>query len=325
MLNEFLEFQAYVTNPESNNPRIQPLLFTESFSDSASLIGLEEILTIIARGFVFSCYEKRNIYTKDGLLNEEVVKNTICVLQSWCGFAEEICHNTFVDKWFEKYPEAKGWLKLYWSYHFEHNKNKTKKSKEELWSSVIKKWNSSLTSEYDFRSKSITYKNVIANALEMGPLKERYLVFKKDINSKEKNPKKQFDYLYSDCEGNPQYTTKMKLLKNIAAYLILLERQPNEQKEVLLPRARLLDWYGIDDTKNDTSIWYLKDFLWEQKPIFFRNEPTSYIKFWVESNYIINFDFKLIENSEITKYKELKDYWILEDLGTGLNGCWHIK
>ena len=335
MLNEILEFEAYVTNPKSNTPRIQPYLFTESFGESMSLAGLEQILTTIARGFIHSFYFKyckEELYT-DGLLNEKLVKTTAYILQRWCGFKDIGIWKDYDKKvaleWFKMYPESDGWLKKYWMHHFE-NGMKTKhikKNKEQLWKEVENKWSESLNSKKDFRSKSITYRNVIANSLEMGPLQNRYLIFRKDSKTEPVKEKDRFNYLYQVYEGasKPQVTTKMKLLKNIAAYLILLKLNPEEQKEVLLKRSQLLGWYGQDDTKNDSKIWYLETLIWNEESIFQRNETNnSYIKLQINSDYIEYFDFQLIDESEVAN-KENSEYWILEDCGHGLNDCWKIK
>lgn len=44
MLNEMLEFEAYVKSPESEKPRIQPKLLTNNFSEDGNLFGIERIL-----------------------------------------------------------------------------------------------------------------------------------------------------------------------------------------------------------------------------------------------------------------------------------------
>lgn len=53
MLNEILEFEAYVKSPESEKPRIQPKLLTNNFNEDGNLFGIERILIVIARGYIF--------------------------------------------------------------------------------------------------------------------------------------------------------------------------------------------------------------------------------------------------------------------------------
>ena len=252
-----------------------------------------------------------------------MIHAAIRVLDRWCGFSsdeekEADQQNPCLQTWFEQYPEADGWLEKYWKHYCESEYS------EELWKKYEEKWQRSLKSG-DYRFNKISYQNVIANALEMGSLRVRYLVFKKDENAVEKRKKPDIHYLYEIQEGErrPQKSTITKFLKNIAAFLILQTYHPENQKEVLLDRRRLLGWYGRDDQKNDTSIWYLDHFLWHGEPIFWRNDTRmnlNFIKFGVNPEYLKYFDFKLIEpksEDELKTYiKEYGDrYWILKDTG----------
>ena len=47
MLNEILEFEAYVKDPESADPRIQPKMLTKNY-ESDDLNGIGGILVILA-------------------------------------------------------------------------------------------------------------------------------------------------------------------------------------------------------------------------------------------------------------------------------------
>ena len=85
MLNELLEFKAYVTDPESETPRVQPYLLTDYFDESANLIGIEHIMTMIARAFIFS--DKKTVL--DEVISQEVVDDTIELLHRWTGFEED--------------------------------------------------------------------------------------------------------------------------------------------------------------------------------------------------------------------------------------------
>lgn len=49
MLNEILEFEAYVKSPESEKPRIQPKLLTNNFNEDGNLFGIERILIVIVK------------------------------------------------------------------------------------------------------------------------------------------------------------------------------------------------------------------------------------------------------------------------------------
>ena len=93
MLNEIAEFESYVKDPASRNPRIQPKLFTENFSNSCSLYELDQILLVIARGFIFSAYRNKDFWDSNGILNQEILTNTTTVLMRWCGFVPQNTNN----------------------------------------------------------------------------------------------------------------------------------------------------------------------------------------------------------------------------------------
>lgn len=328
MLNEYLELEAYVKNPESDKPRIQPNYFTGTFEGTCELNGLEQILTTIARGYLFSyCPREYDI--------DDKVKNACYILRKWCGFAyddgKELQRDNSILAWFKDYPKADGWLKTYWMHHFDRKKKKDSKndkkmssvkqvSKKVLWGKVEEKWNKSLNNIYDYQALKITYKDIIASALELGPLQNRYLAFKKDINADKVNTKKQFGYLYELGLGRKtvQEETRYKFLKSVVNYLILKEQHPQDQTLVWLKAGPLLGWYGQDDIKNDTDIRYFPFLLWKEETIFVRESGGfNYAKIGMNQDYLKEFDFRLIEESQIKEFKE--SYWILEDCGHGEN------
>ena len=138
MLNEILEFEAYVKSPESVKPRIQPKLLTNNFSEDGNLFGIERIFIVIARGYIFSECHQNEIYNSDGMVNNKLLNDTRVILQHWCGFDFDESglqiDRQSISKWFEKYPEADGWLKRYWMFHCV---KKTKK--EKIWNTIEKK------------------------------------------------------------------------------------------------------------------------------------------------------------------------------------------
>ena len=85
MLNEILEFEAYVKAPESADPRIQPKMLTKNY-ESDDLNGIGGILVILARGFIFGFETEQKIYNEDGLVNENILNDTKYILLQWCGF-----------------------------------------------------------------------------------------------------------------------------------------------------------------------------------------------------------------------------------------------
>ena len=224
MINEHLEFKSYVTNPTSSNPRLQPQIFTNRF-DGKSLVGIEDVMTLIVREFIFT-YCKNEIYDDDGVINELVANDTKEVLNDWCGFDTEKASKTRISEarrnWEKDYPQAKNWLEKYIKHHYSNDDKKLKKNPSktvnDVWDDYITVWNKSLNKGGDYRAKKISYNNIIANALESGPLKEYYLAFKKNEEEKPCKKEKVFDYLWESNERINK-ATKDKFLKNIATYL----------------------------------------------------------------------------------------------------------
>jgi len=332
MLNEFLEFEAYVTNPESSTPRVQPCVLTDHFDESANLIGIEHIMTVIARAFLFS--EEK--VTQEEVISQQVVNDTIELLHRWTGFADienrERMQNERVEKWMERHSVTDGWLKTYWMFRFAcwKTKKKRKLSTEEeilrqnLWDTLEKKWNARLNSGVDYAANMITYHNIIANALELGALQNRYLVVRKDLTLKDKmvEENKRFKYLM-DASGR-QEASDMKVMKIVAAYLIRVKRHPQGQKEVWITNGELANWYGLDDGKNGNATFYPTEVFWKEKPIYtLQSLRGRYTKVFVDQEYLKEFDFKIIDIEDAEQYKET--HWVLEDLGHKLKGCWGIK
>ena len=326
MLNEFLEFKAYVTNPTSPMPRVQPYLLTDHFNESANLIGIEHIMTVIARAFIFS--EEK--ITQGEVISQQVVDDTIELLHRWTGFADienrKRTPNDRVDKWMERHSVTDGWLKKYWMFQFDNKKGKKEKtvSKQELWDTLEKKWNERLNSGMDYSANTISYNNIIANALEIGPLQNRYFVVRKDWIPKEKKVKAEQRFKYLTDKSSRQETSDMKIMKIIASYLLHLKLHPEGQKEVWITNGELASWYGMDDSNNGTKALYPKDASWKGKPIYtLYKVREKYTKVVIDQEYLETFDFKIIDIEDAEQYKET--HWVLEDLGHKLKGCWGIK
>ncbi|MEE1101305.1 MAG: hypothetical protein U0K86_07470 [Agathobacter sp.] len=326
MLNEFLEFESYVTNPTSLTPRVQPNLLTDHFSESANLIGIEHIMTVIARAFLFS--EGR--VTPGEVISQQVVDDTIELLQRWTGFSDidntKPTSNARVGKWMEQHSVTEGWLKKYWMFQFENGVNEQKKrlSKQELWETLEKKWNERLNSGLDYSANIFTYHNIIANALEIGPLQNHYFIVKKDKKQEGKPVAANKRFKYLSDESRRQESSDMKIMKIVAAYLLRLKYHPKGQKEVWIRNGELANWYGLDDGKNGSETFYPKNVLWQGKPIYTRHILRgNYTKISIDQEYLKTFDFKIINIEDVDQYKET--HWVLEDLGHKLVGCWDIR
>jgi hypothetical protein len=325
MINEILEFEAYVTSPESDSPRIQPKMFTNNFSSASELFGLEHILTMIARGFIFGNYSKNGIFSENGSMNELQIETITSVLFRWLGFdcaKNDKADSDALEKWYEKYPQADAWLKKYYMKHC------SKKDKERLWSKLEEKWSDHLQGG-DYKASQYSIHDVIANALELGELKEQCMLIKKDSEvMKTAKLKERFKYLYRVEDHGKQTSLQEKtverLLKNIAAYLYLRSNHPKDQKYVLLNRIQLLCWYGLDDNKNELGSWYFSKCVFGEgdhaKPIMTAissQRGWNFIKLLIDNDFISKFDIRLIDANEMDAVDSEK-YWIMKDHGHGV-------
>ena len=241
-----------------------------------------------------------------------------------------------VNAWFEEEMVTKAWLETYWTHHYIKKVRKAKEA-DAAWKDCKKEWQGKFNSSCDYQAKKVTFANVIADAFSLGPLKKRYCIIKKDTveeSSKKRKSKKRddadlnkamkrFDYLYSSYKKGTHASTKLKMLKNIIAFLIWQEEHPiwqakhsGKQQAVLIQKGRLFGWYGRDDSKGDKSAWLLDGFKWkDDRPIMSAESYGTFAKMSIDSNFISENGFKIIDTEEWEAYEE--DYWILEDGGHG--------
>ena len=157
MLNEFLEFEAYTKNPTSENPRLQPMMLTHSFSISRYgnyyLDGIDQVLIIIARHFIFS---------ECGKTSDNIVESTIQVLKRWIGMTDNNeKEDTLVNRWFQEYGVESGWLEKYWKFHFEQCCDKERNAGEE-WKACLGSRMESYFKAYDYDANTVTFRNIVA-------------------------------------------------------------------------------------------------------------------------------------------------------------------
>jgi len=325
MINEILEFEAYVKTPTSDTPRLLPRMLTDDMGNTGNLYGLEHILTIIARGFIFGNFLEADQVYDDGMITDDLMVCVRFIIFNWLGF--ECANHFFADteaikKWNAKYPQADGWLRKYYAKHC------TKNDMAKRWAKIEEKWSKSLQGD-DYRISAVSINNIVSNALELGALKEQCMLVKKDSEIvKSKKLKDRFRYLFSLDEkaggAKPQEKTVGRFLKNIAAYLYLKDNHPAGQKFVLLDRIQLLCWYGLDDNKYETGSWYFKRFLFDkggsQAPIMIAvssDRGWNFIKLMIDHDFIARYDIRLIEVSEIDSI-DTNEYWIIKDQGHGV-------
>lgn len=325
MLNELQEFESYITIPTSDTPRLQPKMLTGDFGSTGNLYGIEHLLTIIARGFIFGDFYDADKVSDDGMISDNLIATVGNILFSWLGFEcaqDYVGDADAINKWNKKYPQADGWLKNYYEKHC------TKKDKAKRWAKIEEERSKYLKGD-DYRLGAVSINNIIANALELGPLKEQCMIIKKDsVSVKSVKLKDRFQYLFcldgNKKAANPQEKTVERFLKNIAAYLYLKENHPVGQKFVLLDRIQLLCWYGLDDNKNEADSWYFKRFLFDKgnskEPIMTAmsgDRGWNFIKLTIDNDFIAKYDIKLIDADEIESVDKEK-YWIIKDNGHGV-------
>ena len=117
MINELIEFKSYITTPTSDTPRLQPKMLTDDFGSTGNLYGLEHILTIIARGFIFGDFYDADKVSDDGMISDNLIATVGNILFSWLGFEcaqDYVGDADAINKWNKKYPQADGWLKNYY-------------------------------------------------------------------------------------------------------------------------------------------------------------------------------------------------------------------
>ena len=325
MLNELQEFESYITSPTSDTPRLQPKMLTDDFGSTGNLYGLEHVLTIIARGFIFGDFIDVDKTYDDGMISDDLIATVGNILFSWLGFE---CAKNYVGdadiikKWSKQYPQADGWLKKYYMKHC------IKKDASKRWAKIEEERSKYLLGE-DYRLSVVSINNIIANALECGRLKEQCMVIKKDSAIiKSSKLKDRFKYLFcldeSNKAANPQERTVERFLKNIAAYLYLKENHPQGQKFVLLDRIQLLCWYGLDDNKNEADSWYFKRFLFDKgnskEPIMTAmsgDRGWNFIKLMIDNDFIAKYDIRLIDAAAIDSIDRDK-YFVIKDNGHGV-------
>ena len=332
MLNEILEFESYITIPDSDTPRILPKMLTDDFGSAGNLYGLEHILTTIARGFIFGNFYDTDKVSDDGMISNNLIATANNILFSWLGFEcvkDYVGDADAINKWNKKYPQANGWLKNYYEKHCD------KKDKAKRWAKIEEKWTESLQG-FDYRLNVVSINNIISNAIELGPLREQYMVIKKDSTSiKSAKLKDRFQYLFSLDENmesaKPQEKTVERFIKNIAAYLYFMGNHPKGQKYVLLDRIQLLCWYGLDDNKNEANSWYFKRFLIRKGN---KNVPImtalsydrgwNFIKYMIDNDFIAKYDIRLIDAKAIDSV-DRNEYFIIKDNGHGVGSICCIE
>lgn len=293
MLNEHLEVEAYLCDIEhEDNPRILPKLLTDEYK--VKLNGIQDVLTLIAREFIFGFMGAEEI-------TPELHEDFISVLRLWFGFDDENDLNELrkgktIKKWLKNHPHADGYFKNYFDKFI---------SPKAEWDDFVKTFHTRFLNKrgYLYTSKEVCYENIIADALADGPLKNYYLIFRGDDT--------RFNTSLQSPNGKGLTTpTYQKNYKLLATNLLAMKRADGV-KTVYIRKLRLLNWLGYDSDK--WTNWF-PGLKWEKQAICKRISGDDYVKLQINNEFVQKFDLKIIEKTELKDYQK-KEYTILKDCG----------
>lgn len=276
MLNEIEEVKTYLTDPNTESPRLCVKLLANQFKEKCKLNGIEEILILIASHYLYD-------FIKMEKMTNELKDMVILILRIWCGFEEDVSKEELAiakaanKEWFLTYPDAEGWLRKYHEKHL--------KEKGGDWTAYSNEWKEKLKSKYVYQAKKITYENILAQALVRGSLKEYCLMMKNTYESVLIND------IRNAKEKKPDKRKQPTILKFIAAYKLLQRWHPG-QKYVLIPTNRILSWMGFES--DNTDRWCL-DITWKCEPLFMKVSGGDYHKFSVNQAFLNEMDVQLLD------------------------------
>ena len=202
MINEWLEFKAYTDKPTyfSSGKRDFSYLGRFSFKTILELEGMGRILTIIARGYLFHDKDG-NILKDDAYSRIECAKNALC---AWCSIPDTK-KNSGVNfaHLSEKFPELVSPVGEGWFYsHIQGIVNFAKENPSLISASSMKKLSDKKNDFKKMWTKKVKqmqvppfalntkgawvlrFDDIIADALELGPLQTEETPLPQDIKEK---------------------------------------------------------------------------------------------------------------------------------------------
>lgn len=232
MLNEIIEYDQYSFDCDIETNKTLSRLTHRNICNGLS--GIERAMTTVARYYYYNYYSKGEM----SQAQEERIEFVRSVLKAWCGLMnqEDECPLAakHIEDWLPKYIE--NMLKK----NAEGNELSLKRLEESLEKLKNKKsaFSKRLFVEYisddeankwknDF--KKITYDSIIANAIELGELKERVLLSKTFPFERIKKEK-----------GNINSAEQDRVIKIISAFL--LNRVNANQMFAVVNKADIANW-----------------------------------------------------------------------------------
>ena len=303
MIDELIEFKEYSEDLYKDNPRLIASLFfkPEKGKKCIKCNGITRALTIIARYYLFD--NGKDYYKLKKVQRKKLREEVLIKLNEWC-FSEEGA----LYKYFEKNGKINLW-------------DDFKESKEKLWNSANIYMSLNAPTFYEF---AISFPIIIADAIQAGPLKVRYLKirkgFEENIYFQTKSMRKKspdaVESLTKNVDKKGQLAGKCadyrnQLLKQICAYLVNAEG-PSEF--VTINSIDLANWMNIKSFASNSDS--------EQVYFFYKNQPLYEYK---NKKYYIN--QKMIKELEISLVDEKEqgsEYVIYKDNGAGVNSLKEI-
>lgn len=294
MLNEKTEYQALLTNG------YEKLLRTDLLCDHLS--GIRHALVVLARGFIEKTQEC-------GILSEEWYIFTNEFLKTW--FAGNFGKNKY-QKNISKYPilfadfekaDANN-LKDYINGFDENNKKKFIKNnlKEKhhnnedpigtFFEDKMGFFENSIFSKGETNnSNQIFFKDVIAEAIYRGPLKNEVMIIKKQHLLLENNT---FDVLRESKPNLFKDIIKAQQKKVLAITAFYLKNRNVGQQLALVCKADIANYLGMSSEEvakyiNRSTIIYKKN----ERPLFCKVGNTG--KFFVDSQWLADFGIGIVD------------------------------
>ena len=244
MLNEIEEFKAYTEKPvyKCSGKRDLSFLGRFSFEMIMDFIGLNRVLTIIARGYMF----------RNGTPDIDYARRALC---AWCSIPdkktaapkEEWQFRTDFSDLHEEFPELVDTKGQGWFYRHVHKierfiiKNSDIMSKSTLakaeplkkgfdtaWRAKVKQYQVSLYSTETKGAWVLRFDDILADALEIGPLADKTVIFTDD-------EKERIKALLPD--GLPY-----EVAETVIAYCIV--NKPDDSDYVILPVSNFDAYFG---------------------------------------------------------------------------------
>ncbi len=219
MLDERREAMEYLYDLESTENGSGRLQVTE-FTHSAQFLGLERIMTTIARYFIFEASSDIG----QGIHKAEAA------LRLWLGFGDDVPEDEAVAKELKavrrEFPHIEGWLGRYLEMHKDELSDPEKvfaKMDKKLEKDRVEFAKSSLFKRTDRNDyKRIRYDKIISNAIARGPFRRFYLVCSDNSAIMDGVALASGKKLKV---GNIHFNYLDRLWKTVAAYLLERERK----------------------------------------------------------------------------------------------------